>query len=120
MQTGLTLQNIESFVDDLETLLNKYFPNCHLKYLIKTPRALKANIQINRDMFIAIRYNSINGRKDFALINKGQRAFGYDNLKIWHVHPFNTPEIHQPCDSEPTMGQIFIEIRNIYENLIKE
>lgn len=114
------MQKIESFVDELERLRDKYFPGRNLKYLIRTPRSLKADIQISNDTFISIRYNSINGRKDFALIHKRQRTFGYDNLKTWHVHPFNSPGIHQSCNAEPAMNQIFIEIRDIYETLIKE
>ena len=113
------MQDIETFLIELRVVLNKSFPESHVKYILKTPRSLKANIPVNIDTFISIRYNSRNGRKDFALIHRGQRVFGYDNLKIWHIHPFNAPNTHLPC-KEPPMEQIFIEMKDICKRLAKE
>ena len=112
------MQGIETFLVELKVVLNKSFPDSHIKYLLNTPRSLKANVILNADTFISIRYNSRNGRKDYALIYKEQRVFGYDNLKTWHVHPFGASNTHLPCD-EPVLKQIFIEIKDICERLAK-
>lgn len=113
------MQDIETFLAELKVILGKYFSDCHVKYLLKTSRSLQANLSINKDTFIAVRYNSRNGRKDFALIHQGQRVLGYDNLKTWHIHPFNAPDTHLPCN-EPLMEQIFKEMRAICDKLTKK
>ena len=50
------------------------------------------------------------------MIYQDQRAFGHDNLKTWHVHPFNASNTHLPCE-EPSMEQIFIEMNGIRDRL---
>lgn len=63
--------------------------------------------------------NSRNGRKDVALIYQDQRAFGHDNPKTWHVHPFNASNTHLPWE-EPSMEQIFIEMNGICDRLTEK
>lgn len=103
---------MEAFLPELNAVMNKHFPGTDITYLLKTSQSLKISILLKVDLFISVRYNSRNGRKDFALICGGQRVFGYDNLKTWHVHPFGSPDAHLPCD-EPLLEQIFVEIKDI-------
>jgi hypothetical protein len=53
---------------------------------------------------------------DFALIHHRERVFGYDNLKEWHYHPFESPEKHIPCE-EPALEKIIEEIKKVLEML---
>jgi hypothetical protein len=70
------------------------------------------NVILKKGVFIAVRYNARNGRKDFALIEDDKRVFGYDNLKNWHHHPFHCPESHIKCE-EPSIKKAFMEIQAI-------
>jgi len=45
-------------------------------------------------------FNSRNHRIDLALIERGWRVFGYDNLGGWHRHPPDAPDRHEAC-AEP-------------------
>ena len=53
---------------------------------------------------------------DFALIERGKRIFGCDNLGGWHIHPFRNPDEHERCE-EPEIEDIFKTVRNIIDEL---
>jgi len=110
------LQDVNTFLLDLKEALTKTFPQAKLDFLLRTSKSLKLNILIEKTVFISVRYNSRNGRKDFALVSEGKRVFGYDNLKEWHFHPKEDPDNHIPCD-EPSTDQILLEMRNLCEEL---
>ena len=86
------MESVDTFFESIKKAACQYFSNSSIKYILRTDKSLKLNIQIEEDIFIAIRYNSRNGRKDFALISQNNRIFGYDNLKTWHYHPVSNPE----------------------------
>ena len=108
--------DVNAFLLDLKEALAKTFPQARLDILLRTSKSLKLNIFIENTVFISVRYNSRNGRKDFALVSERKRVFGYDNLKEWHFHPKEDPNNHIPCD-EPSTDQILLEMKNVYGEL---
>ncbi|MCP5108236.1 MAG: hypothetical protein GY950_32925 [bacterium] len=46
------------FLEEVHQSLQKKFPECRVEYLIKTPKSLKANVHLNGDYFIALRFNA--------------------------------------------------------------
>ena len=119
------MESVDTFFESIKKAACQYFSNSSIKYILRTDKSLKLNILIEEDIFIAIRYNSRNGRKDFAvsrrrrlllaLISQNNRIFGYDNLKTWHYHPVSNPEEHISCD-EPTVDKVISDMKRIFEN----
>jgi hypothetical protein len=110
------VKSVEEFVQEVEGALNLYFPTCRREMLLRTSQSFKAHFHIRQNLFVAVRYNSVNGRTDVALIHAQERIFGYDNLKEWHFHPLEDPTIHIPCD-EPSLNHIFREISAIIRTI---
>lgn len=104
--------NIDTFLFEIQASLKKYFAEYRIEFLFKTQKSLKANIYLNKNLFISVRYNTRNERVDFALIQNDQRIFGYDNLKEWHCHPYERPSEHIPCD-KPSIDKIISDIKAI-------
>ena len=59
---------------------------------------LKLRIHLGTVAFIDVFFNAETGKTSFALIKNGQRIFGVDNTRGWHLHPFDDPESHSPCE----------------------
>jgi hypothetical protein len=108
--------DVEAFLSQLTASLEKNFAEYRIEPLFKTPKSFKANIYLENDLFIAVRYNARNERTDFALIRNNQRIFGYDNLKEWHCHPSKSPEKHIPCD-KPSIDKIISDIQRVAKTL---
>lgn len=106
--------NVEAFLSEVEASLKNHFTGYEIQFLIRTPKSLKANIHLDKNLFIALRFNARNGRMDFALIQNNKRIFGYDNLKRWHYHPYENLSRHIICD-KPSIGKIISDIRKVYE-----
>lgn len=104
------MQDIETFLEELQSVIATYFPDTSIQFILRTSKSLKVNIILKKGIFVAVRYNSRNGRKDFALIEDDKRIFGYDNLKDWHHHPFHDPENHIECE-EPSIEKVFKEVK---------
>ncbi|WP_290902642.1 hypothetical protein [Ferroglobus sp.] len=68
---------------------------------------LKVRIYLVEDFFIDVFYNDDTKRVAFALIKNEKRIFGADNTGGWHIHPFEDPERHEPC--EPMSFEEFLE-----------
>ncbi|MBI2503060.1 MAG: hypothetical protein HYW07_07480 [Candidatus Latescibacteria bacterium] len=56
---------------------------------------VKLRVDLKDSSFIDAFYNADAGRISFAWIRSGQRIFGADNTRGWHVHPLNNPGSHQ-------------------------
>jgi hypothetical protein len=106
--------DINAFLSEIKTSLRKHFPEYRIDFLIRTNKSLKANIYIEDNLFIALRYNARNERIDFALIKNNQRIFGYDNLKEWHYHPYENPSNHIHCE-RPSIEKIISDIKKVYK-----
>jgi hypothetical protein len=112
----MTPPDAGTFLAEITASLKRSFPSYSIEFLLRTPKALKINVQLKEGLFIAVRYNSRNGRTDFALIKDGKRVFGYDNLKEWHYHPSDDPSTHVPCD-KPSVDWIISEISRVCAGL---
>jgi len=66
---------------------------------------LKARYHIGVSLFIDIFYAIRTEKISFAVVQKGERVFGIDNLGCWHCHPFGKPENHESID-EPSIEEI--------------
>ena len=52
------------------------------------------------EAFISAFYNIATDKVALALVAGGRRLYGKDNAKVgWHVHPFEGPEEHCPCQA---------------------
>jgi hypothetical protein len=109
--------DVEAFLSEVEASLKNHFIGYKIQFLIRTPKSLKANIHLDKNLFIALRYNARNERIDFALIHNNQRIFGYDNLKEWHSHPYENPSDHVLCE-KPSLDKIIFDIKKICEIVI--
>ena len=85
------------FLGEIEKFLAKHFLGYRIEFFLKTPKSLKARVYLDDNCFIALRYNARNNRVDVALIKDDRRIFGYDNLKQWHLHPYENPSDHIRC-----------------------
>jgi hypothetical protein len=52
----------------------------------------KLRAHLGSNVFIAVFINSETMKTSFALIKEGQRIFGADNTRGWHLHPFGSAE----------------------------
>jgi hypothetical protein len=59
---------------------------------------LKLRIHLGVVAFVDVFLNAETGKTSFALIKEKQRIFGADNTREWHIHLFDNPESHQPCE----------------------
>jgi hypothetical protein len=59
---------------------------------------LKLRAHLGALAFIEVFFNEETGKTSFALIKNSQRIFGADNTRAWHLHPFDNPESHGPCE----------------------
>ncbi len=108
--------DVEAFLFKLTASLESNFTKYTIEHVFKTPKSLKANVYLEKDIFIAVRYNARNERTDFALIKNGQRIFGYDNLKKWHYHPHEEPAKHISC-AKPSIDKIISDIQKVVKSL---
>jgi hypothetical protein len=72
-------------------------PTATVEQVSRTLVVIKLRVELNRNRFIDVFFNSRNGRTDLAVVEGGQRVFGYDNLGGWHRHPFDSPEDREVC-----------------------
>jgi hypothetical protein len=93
--------------DDFETAfcaaVATVLPSASVEVVAPTIVAIKLRVDLDEDRFIDVFFNSRNRRTDLALIERGRRVFGYDNLGEWHRHPPDAPDRHEACD-EPDLG----------------
>ncbi len=60
---------------------------------------LSVRVFLSDGSFVNAFHNAATGKTAFAWISKGKRLYGKDNAKRgWHLHPFDSPDNHQPCD----------------------
>jgi hypothetical protein len=72
-------------------------------------RVARMRLHVRARVFVDIYYNAETGSVSFAYIERGQRRFGANSMRIgWHVHPFDNPEEHRP--SPPLTVQEFLEV----------
>ncbi len=111
-------QSIEEFEKQLVYGLRKYAQGGNLEIVEKSMVRLKARYHIGVSLFIDIFYAIRTEKVSFAVVQKGERVFGIDNLGRWHCHPFGKPENHEPID-EPSIEEIVSQCTSAI-NEIKE
>src|SRR4030067_1082135 len=63
---------------------------------------IKDRVFLKKELyFLEIYYNEQTGTTAFALIENRKRIWGidYDNVREWHEHPIENPEIHKAITS---------------------
>lgn len=61
---------------------------------------LSVRVFLSDKTLIHVFYNLATGKVAFAWIRESRRLYGKDNTKMgWHMHPFDAPESHQPCEA---------------------
>lgn len=102
--------NLEKHIASIRELAAKFLPksSVELRYLRLTQYSLRINMA--EELFIEVYYNAENERQSYALISKGRRIFGCDNLLGWHYHPRENPKQHSFCQTEPSLEEIFTQL----------
>ena len=79
---------------------------------------LKGRAILKKNRFLQIYFNEITGTIAFALIENDRRIWGidYDNIRSWHLHPLENPEIHQSIQ-EKTIEEIIEMLSAIWLSL---
>jgi hypothetical protein len=81
--------------------------------LLEEP-VLKLRAHLGILAFIEVFFNEETGKASFALIKNSQRIFGADNTRGWHLHPFDSPESHGPCE-EMSFANFLIQVEENQE-----
>lgn len=79
-----------------------------IEILLLDEPVVKIRAIIHGSLFIDIFYNAETGKYSFALIRNNDRIFGADNLRFWHIHPFEDPESH--IETAPVSLSGFLEM----------
>jgi hypothetical protein len=109
-------KTLRDFLDELRRVAQLVFPKAAFDYTIVRLTHLSLRITINEETFVDVYFNEETHRTDYALIHRGERVYGVDNLKGWHYHPFQAVEQHLPCP-EPSVQEVFEKMRGIAETL---
>lgn len=109
-------KTLKGFLDEVRTAALLAFPKAAFDYTIVRLTHLRFRITISEETFVDIYFNEETQRTDYALIHKGERVYGVDNLKGWHYHPLQAVEQHLPCP-EPSVREVFEKMKRIAEIL---
>ena len=75
------------------------FPGKSFRQEVTRSTRVKARIEIGPEMFADLFFREETGHVDYALIVRGQRRYGLDNLGGWHEHPLGDPDSHVPIET---------------------
>jgi len=109
-----SLTRIEGHFREIKKVAKKFFPGAVVELAYFRIIQFSTRIIIAQDLFVDIYYNAENERQDYALIRKGGRVCGYDNLSGWHYHPAENPEKHILC-KEPSLESVFKKFKELAE-----
>lgn len=98
--------------EELLQSLHRYFPAAKVDIKERRSVILELRAYIDKESFIEVYANTINGKKSFALISEDRRLTGYDNYRFWHYHPPDKPDDHIPC-AEPTIDLVLSFFKEI-------
>ena len=77
-----------------------------------TATSINLRINITAGGFVDAFFNEQTGTIAFALIRQGQRVFGVDNTGGWHVHPFASPDQHDPLSDAMSFAEFVFAIES--------
>ncbi len=92
----------DAFATAFRAAVAAVLPSATVERIARTIIAIKLRCDLDENRFIDVFFNSRNQRVDLAVIEHGQRVFGYDNLGGWHRHPPEAPDRHEAC-AEPSL-----------------
>lgn len=98
--------DLDAFESEFRATVEAALPGAIVGRVERTIVAIKLRVELDEHRFMDVFFNARNRRFGLALIDRGERAFGYDNLGGWHRHPWEAPERHVAC-AEPTL-EIFV------------
>jgi hypothetical protein len=75
-----------------------------------TSTAVNIRLSVSAGGFIEAFHNEQTGTTAFTLIHQDQRRFGADNTGEWHIHPFDTPDLHVPIHKAMSFAEFISEI----------
>jgi len=110
------MMSIEEFKSHVVYGLSNYIPHGQLEIDEMNPVRFKARYHVEASLFIDIFYAIRTGKISFAVIQKGERVFGVDNLGGWHCHPFGKPKDHKPI-AKPLIEEIIGQCTTAIERL---
>jgi hypothetical protein len=116
MLTGLS---IHEFHEQVLSSAKKYRPQCEVEALERNQFRLKARIPVDLWIFVDIFYAARTKRVSFAVICRGARVFGIDNLGGWHVHPLERNKEHCWID-EPDLDTVVLQCIEAAEAVAQE
>lgn len=69
---------------------------------------VRGRANFSEDLFLAFYYNQKTGTQAFALVRNDERIWGmdYDNLRGWHEHPIQNPELHVVLEAQTVVSVI--------------
>ena len=67
--------------------------------LVLEAPVLQIRAHVGARALVEVFWNLDTGTMSCALIPGGQRILGADNTRGWHLHPFEDPERHIPCEA---------------------
>jgi len=78
-----------------------------------TPDVLSVRVFLIGESFVDVFHNAATAKTAYAWIRETTRVYGKDNAKMgWHVHPFDAPDAHSPC--EPlSFGEFLSEVERL-------
>ena len=110
------MMSIEEFKSQIAYALSNHIPHGQLEIDEMNPVRFKARYHVEASLFIDIFYAIRTGKISFAVIQKGERVFGVDNLGGWHCHPFGKPKDHKPI-AKPLIEEIIGQCTTAIERL---
>ncbi len=111
--------SVEKFHQELVDAVRQYLPSGDLEIIEMSILRLKVRFYIAVSFFVDIFYAARTQKVSFAVVQKGKRIFGIDNLGDWHSHPFGKTEEHVKIP-EQSIESIIIECSRIIKELDKE
>jgi len=94
--------DLDAFETEFRSAIAAVLPLATVERISRTIIAIKLRLDLDEERFIDVFFNSRSQRVDLAVIERGRRLFGYDNLGGWHRHPVEAPERHELC-AEPDL-----------------
>jgi hypothetical protein len=114
MNTGLSVQE---FYERARLFTKEHLPQCRMEVAEKNALRLKARVRVSLSAFIDFFYAARTERISFAVIFRGERVFGMDNLGGWHVHPVGESQEHHKIEA-PTLEEAFEQCVRVAEALM--
>ena len=92
--------NVEEFETSIISICSKSLAVKGTAILTFSFTWIKIRTYLTDGSFVDISYNQETGKTTFAQIRDDRRAFGADNKKGWHWHPYEDPQRHDFTNAE--------------------